>query len=290
MSGSIRGFAIASGGRARLSRSLSLVLLGVVVASALVAPVLSPYSPLKQSLGKRLQPPALLAGSIGSVDHALGTDQLGRDLLSRLLYGGRISLLVALFAVLISASAGTLLGLLAGYAGGVVDRVLMRLADIQLAFPFILLVVAIVAVLGPSAVNVVLALAISGWVAYAKLVRAQVLTLRELAYIESARSLGAGALRIMFRHLLPNALSPVIVLASFSVAQMIILESALSFLGLGVQPPTPTWGGMLADSRSYLATAWWLATLPGLVLMLTVLAINILGDWLRDVLDPTLAI
>ena len=192
--------------------------------------------------------------------------------------------------MLLSGTMGTLFGLVAGYAGGLADRVVMRVAEVQLAFPFILLVVSIVAVLGPSTGNVVLALGISGWVAYAKLVRAQVLTLRELAFVEAARAVGAGAGRIMFRQILPNTLSPVVVLASFSVAQMIILESALSFLGLGVQPPTPTWGGMLADSRGYLAIAWWLATFPGAVLMATVLAINILGDWLRDLLDPTMRI
>ncbi|MBI4607383.1 MAG: ABC transporter permease [Candidatus Rokubacteria bacterium] len=273
---------------ARPSRWVALAVLALMIAGAAAAPVLSPHPPLKQSLAQRLQAPMWIVG--GSPDHLMGTDQLGRDILSRILHGGRISLMVGLLAVLLSGSVGTFLGLIAGHMGGAVDRLLMRLAEIQLAFPFILLVVAIVSVLGASATNVVLALGISGWVTYAKLVRAQVLTLRELAYVEAARALGAAGRRIAFRHLLPNAVSPVIVLASFSVAQMIILESALSFLGLGVQPPTPTWGGMLADSRTYLATAWWLATFPGLVLMLTVLAINILGDWLRDILDPTMAI
>jgi peptide/nickel transport system permease protein len=292
MSGSTRVFAMADGSRSvrrgRASRWLSLAVLCLVILSSAFATLVAPESPTKQSLAQRLRPPAWTGQS--GAGHLIGTDQLGRDVLSRILYGGRLSLIVALLAVLLSASIGTFLGLVGGYAGGVLERVLMRLAEIQLAFPFILLVVTIVAVLGPSAVNVVLALGASGWVSYTRLVRAQVLTLRELAYVESARSLGASAPRILLRHLLPNVLSPVVVLASFSVAQMIILESALSFLGLGVQPPTPTWGGMLADARSYLEQAWWLAAFPGLALMLTVLAINILGDWLRDLLDPTLAI
>jgi len=263
-------------------------MLSLVILSSALAAIIAPESPTKQSLAQRLRPPAW--AELSGAGHLIGTDQLGRDVLSRILYGGRLSLIVALLAVLLSASIGTFLGLVGGYTGGVLERLLMRLAEIQLAFPFILLVVTIVAVLGPSALNVVLALGVSGWVSYTRLVRAHVLTLRELAYVESARSLGARAPRIVLRHLLPNVLSPVVVLASFSVAQMIILESALSFLGLGVQPPTPTWGGMLADARNYLDQAWWLATLPGLALMLTVLAINILGDWLRDLLDPTLAI
>ncbi len=292
MSGSTRVSAIGersgSRRRGRASRWLSLAILSLVILSSALAAIIAPESPTKQSLAQRLRPPAW-AGHSGA-GHLIGTDQLGRDVLSRILYGGRLSLIVALLAVLLSASIGTFLGLVGGYTGGVLERLLMRLAEIQLAFPFILLVVTIVAVLGPSALNVVLALGVSGWVSYTRLVRAHVLTLRELAYVESARSLGASAPRIVLRHLLPNVLSPVVVLASFSVAQMIILESALSFLGLGVQPPTPTWGGMLADARNYLDQAWWLAAFPGLALMLTVLAINILGDWLRDLLDPTLAI
>jgi len=292
MSGSTRVSAIAersgSRRRGRASRWLSLAILSLVILSSALAAIIAPESPTKQSLAQRLRPPAWAEHS--GAGHLIGTDQLGRDVLSRILYGGRLSLIVALLAVLLSASIGTFLGLVGGYTGGVLERLLMRLAEIQLAFPFILLVVTIVAVLGPSALNVVLALGVSGWVSYTRLVRAHVLTLRELAYVESARSLGASAPRIVLRHLLPNVLSPVVVLASFSVAQMIILESALSFLGLGVQPPTPTWGGMLADARNYLDQAWWLAAFPGLALMLTVLAINILGDWLRDLLDPTLAI
>jgi peptide/nickel transport system permease protein len=292
MSGSTRVSAIAersgSRRRGRASRWLSLAILSLVILSSALAAIIAPESPTKQSLAQRLRPPAW--AELGGAGHLIGTDQLGRDVLSRILYGGRLSLIVALLAVLLSASIGTFLGLVGGYTGGVLERLLMRLAEIQLAFPFILLVVTIVAVLGPSSLNVVLALGVSGWVSYTRLVRAHVLTLRELAYVESARSLGASAPRIVLRHLLPNVLSPVVVLASFSVAQMIILESALSFLGLGVQPPTPTWGGMLADARNYLDQAWWLAAFPGLALMLTVLAINILGDWLRDLLDPTLAI
>jgi len=199
-------------------------------------------------------------------------------------------LLVAALAVGLAGVIGVVLGVLGGFYGGWVDRVLARLADIQLAFPMTLLVITLVAVLGPSLTNLVVALGVGGWAAYFRMARAQVLSLRESEYVLAARSIGVPDLVIAFRHVLPNALSPLIVLASFSMAQVIILESALSFLGLGVQPPTPTWGGMLNDSRDYLALAWWLAAFPGAALMLTVLAINVVGDWLRDTLDPRLVV
>jgi peptide/nickel transport system permease protein len=262
-----------------------LILLGVA-ASAIFARQISPYDPLAQEITQRLKP-------IGWTDSAgrtylLGTDHLGRDILSRLIFGARISLIIGLSAVAIAGTIGTLIGLVSGYQGGRVDDFCMRLTDTMLAMPFILLALAVIAVLGPSLRNIIFVLGISSWVSYARVVRAEVLTLRTREFVAAAQALGSGARRIVFRHLLPNVLTPVIVIATLEVARMIILESALSFLGLGVQPPTPTWGGMLADGRAYLSTAWWLATFPGLSIMLTVLGINLLGDWLRDVLDPRL--
>ncbi|MDQ7859087.1 MAG: ABC transporter permease [Armatimonadota bacterium] len=268
--------------------ALATAFLALVVLAAVAAPVVSPHPPTRQQIARRLTPPAWMPG--GSPEHLLGADQLGRDIASRILFGARISLTVAALAVGIAAATGVSLGVVAGYYGAWADRVLTRLADIQLAFPLTLLVITLIAILGPGLVNVVAALGLGGWAAYFRMTRAQVLMVREMEYVMAARCLGVPDARIAWRHVLPNAISPLIVLASFSVAQVIILESALSFLGLGVQPPTPTWGGMLADSRDYLAIAWWLAASPGLALTLTVLAINLVGDWLRDRLDPRLVL
>jgi peptide/nickel transport system permease protein len=265
-----------------------LFILLIVIASALLAPYLAPHDPIAQDINNRLKPPVW--DPKGSREHLLGTDHLGRDILSRLVYGARISLIVGLSAVLISGTIGILIGLIAGYYGSWLDDIFMRLADIQLAFPFILLAIAVVAVLGPSLRNIIIVLGITGWVVYARVIRAEVLSVRELEFIEAIHALGGQNLRILFRHILPNVISPGIVIATLEVARMIILESALSFLGLGVQPPTPTWGGMLNDGRQYLYNAWWLATFPGLAIMLTVLGINLLGDWIRDTLDPRLEI
>ncbi len=262
-----------------------LVLLGVA-ASAVLAPILAPYDPTAQEITHRLKPPAWSAP--GARMNALGTDHLGRDILSRIIFGARISLIIGLSAVAVAGTLGTLIGLVAGYRGGRVDDLCMRLTDTMLAMPFILLALAVIAVLGPSLKNIIFVLGITSWVSYARVVRAEVLTLRTREFVAAAQALGGGGWRIVFRHLLPNVLTPVIVIATLEVARMIILESALSFLGLGIPPPTPTWGGMLADGRTYLSTAWWLATFPGLCIMLTVLGINLLGDWLRDVLDPRL--
>jgi len=236
----------------------------------------------------RLRPPKAVAPSLEK--YLLGGDQLGRDILSRIIYGARISLTVGVTAVLLSGSLGMLLGLLAGYYGGRTDEVIMRLADIQLAIPTILLAIALVGVLGPSLRNLILVLGITGWVIYARTIRGVVLSLREQQFVEAARALGSGDRRTLFRCILPNVWTPAIVVASQQVGFMIILESALSFLGLGVQPPTPTWGGMIADGRGYLATAWHVTTFPGLALMATVLAINFFGDGLRDILDPRLRV
>jgi peptide/nickel transport system permease protein len=263
-----------------------LIMVLCVIASGIFAPFFSPHDPILQDLEKRLLPPIGQAGS--DPHYLLGTDHLGRDILSRLIYGARISLVVSISAVAFSAVLGTIVGLLAGFYGGKVDSIFMRLADVQLAFPFILLAIAVIAVLGPNLENIIIVLGITGWVIYARVVRAEVLSLREKEYVTAVRALGGSNARIIFKHLFPNVIPPCIVIVSLEMARMIIMESALSFLGLGIQPPTPSWGGMLADGRVYLYTSWWLATFPGLVIMLVVLGINLLGNWLRDMLDPRL--
>jgi peptide/nickel transport system permease protein len=222
--------------------------------------------------------------------HPLGTDHLGRDLLARVIFGAQPALLVGFAAVMISGVLGMITGLLGGYFGGRVDDVLMRLADIQLAFPFILLAIAVIGVLGPSLPTIIVVIGVSSWVVYARVVRAAVLVLREREFVQAAQALGGGDGRILVRHILPNAFAPWLVVATLDMARVIVIESALSFLGLGVQPPTPTWGGMLADGRVYLTTAWWLATFPGFAILVTVLGINLFGDGLRDTLDPRLKV
>lgn len=262
-----------------------IMVLGVIF-SAIFAPLISPHDPILQDVEKRLLPPW---GQVGTdPNYLLGTDQLGRDIVSRLIYGARISIVVSVSAVVFSAFLGTIIGLFSGFYGGKIDSVFMRLADVQLAFPFILLAIAIIAVLGPNLQNIIIVMGITGWVIYARVVRAEVLSLREKEYVMAVRALGGSNGRIIFNHLLPNVVPPIIVIITLEMARMIIMEAALSFLGLGIQPPTPTWGGMLADGRVYLVTSWWLATFPGLVIMLVVLGINLLGNWLRDILDPRL--
>jgi peptide/nickel transport system permease protein len=256
--------------------------------AAVFAPKLAPWDPARQMLLKRLRPP--MWQERGLREHPLGTDHLGRDILSRILYGGRISLGVGLTAVTLSALLGVTLGLLAGFFGGRADAFIMRVVDVFLAIPYILLAMGVVFALGPSLFNVILVMAVTRWVQFARIVRADVLSIRERDFVAGARARGNRPLRVLLHHVLPNALTPIIVVATLELAFMIIYESALSFLGLGVQPPTPTWGWMLADGRNYLATAWWLATFPGLAIMLTVLAVNLLGDWLRDTLDPRLKV
>lgn len=265
---------------------LALGILAVVAVVAAFGPWLAPLDPARQSISSRLAAPLT---DVQGVTHWLGSDVLGRDVLSRLLYGARISLLVGLAAIAVGGVIGVVAGLLAGYFGGWVDDVMMRLADMQLAFPFILLAIMFLVVLGPGVGNLILVLGIGQWVTYARIVRAETLSLREKEFVEAARALGDGTASILFRTILPNIVAPLTVIASFNVASVILTEAALSFLGLGVPPSVPTWGSMLAESRdTLLANKWWLAVFPGLAIMLTVLSFNILGDWLRDVLDPRL--
>lgn len=265
----------------------SAVFILAVVVVAIAAPLVSPYDPVKQSLRERLKGPTWLPEE-GRQRHLLGTDQLGRDVLSRIIHGSRISLVVGFAAVVIGGLLGGALGLLSGYAGGWVDEIVMLVVDAQLAFPFILLAIGIIAVLGPSFGNLVIIVGLSGWVTYARLVRAQVLTIKEREYVLAIRGLGGSTWRILMHHIVPNTLAPFLVVTTLELARTILLESTLSFLGLGIQPPTPSWGGMLNEGRGYLDTAWWISAFPGLILMMTALVVSRVGDWLRDVLDPTL--
>lgn len=259
-----------------------------VVACAIFGPSLAPKDPNRQNITSRLQEPFEL-NRAGELEYVLGTDALGRDVLSRLIYGARVSLLVGLVAVVIGGSIGTSLGMIAGYFGGRLDDVIMRLADIQLAFPFILLAIMFLVALGQGLVNLVLILGIGQWVTYARIARGQTISQREKEYVEAAKALGSRSGSIIFKSILPNILAPLIVIASFNIASVILSEAALSFLGLGVPPDVPTWGGMLAQSRDQLlAGRYWLSIYPGVAIMLTVLSFNILGDWLRDFLDPHL--
>jgi peptide/nickel transport system permease protein len=263
---------------------LAAIVVSVVTLVAIFAPVLTAYDPTEINIVSRLKPPGW-RDSDGSL-HILGTDTLGRDVFARLVYGSRVSLVVGLSAVLLAGTLGVFLGLVAGYFGGFLDDIIMRIGDIQLAFPFILLAISILAVLGPGVDKLIIVLGISGWVTYGRLARSQVIYLREMEFVHAAKAIGAKQGRIMARHVLPNLWGVVIVIASFAVASTIIAEASLSFLGLGVPPDVPTWGGMLSDSREYLEITPWLVIFPGLAISLTVLSINVLGDWIRDFLDP----
>jgi peptide/nickel transport system permease protein len=268
---------------------LAVILLAVITLAAVIGPAVAPRDPNRQNIIARLKHP-LQADRKGHI-FILGTDGLGRDVLSRLLYGARVSLVVGLVAVIVGGAIGTLLGMLAGYFGGWTDDVIMRLADIQLALPFILLAIIFLLVLGPGVLNLILVLGIGQWVTYARIARGQTISQREKEYVEAAKALGQPTPSILFSEILPNILAPLIIIASFNVASVILAEAALSFLGLGVPPTVPSWGGMLAESRDQLLSGrWWLAFFPGVAIMLTVLSFNILGDWLRDVLDPRSAV
>ncbi|MCL5075504.1 MAG: ABC transporter permease [Chloroflexi bacterium] len=265
----------------------SLLILAVIIAIAVLAPLVAPHDPLEQDLAHRLLPPFWQEGAQRAF--LLGTDQLGRDILSRIIWGAQVSLLVGFAAVAVSGFLGLVAGTVSGYFGGWADQILMRLADGQLAIPFILLVIAVVSVVGPGIRNVIAVIGVTGWVVYARVIRSEVLSLREREFVLAARAAGASDRRILTVHVLPNVLGILAVVASIEVANVILLESALGFLGLGVQPPTASWGNMLGEGRDYLTTSWWLATWPGLALAITALSINVLGDFLRDALDPRLA-
>jgi peptide/nickel transport system permease protein len=262
----------------------ALVLLLLVLA-AIFAPQLAPYDPLQTSLTERLKPPVFAGGTEA---HLLGTDKLGRDVLSRIIFGARVSLSVSLLVILVTATIGTTLGILGGYLGGFTDSFLMRITDISLAFPGILIALLLAVILGPSFTTVVLSISLLGWAPYARLIRGEVLKLRTADFVLQARIMGCSPLRIMLTHIFPNIVNPLLILATLFLGGVILLESALSYLGAGVPPPIATWGSMVSDGRSLIDTAWWISFFPGLAIGLVVLSGNFLGDWLRDRLDPRL--
>jgi peptide/nickel transport system permease protein len=270
-------------GRLRWGLAAGGVLL-LIVAGAVFAPWVAPHDPLAVNIRHRLAAPAWMEG--GSPQHLLGTDQVGRDLLSRMIFGGRVSLVVGVAAVLLSSSIGVLLGLGAGYFGRRTDWAIMTLVNVMLTFPFVLLALAVIAVLGPSLGNMIIVLGVAGWPIYARVVRAETMAIREREFVLAGRALGMSHARIIFRQIVPNLVSAIVVIATLQVAQVIIAESFLSFLGLGIQPPTPAWGNMLGEGRVYMLNSWWIATFPGLAIFVTTLMINLMGNALRDWFDP----
>ena len=262
------------------------ILLALILTVSLGFPLFYPVDPLEQDLMARFTPPVWQTG--GSWAFPLGADNLGRDVLARLLYGSRVSLLVGFSAVAVAELAGIILGLISGYYGGKLDSLIMRIADVFMAYPFMLLTISVIAVLGNSIVNLILVLGLSDWVTYARTIRGSVLSLKKKEFVGASRAIGTPHRVIITRHILPNVISPLLVLGTLRVANIIIWESGLSFLGMGVPPPMPTWGRMLAEGRVYITDARWLVTLPGLAIMVTILSINLLGDGLRDALDPRL--
>jgi peptide/nickel transport system permease protein len=265
---------------------LPLLVVGLLVFCALFAPLLAPHSPIEGSLGKRLIPPLGMEGA--SVEHVLGTDRLGRDTLSRLIYGAQISLAVSLVGILLTGMVGAAIGLLAGFWGAWVDTICMRLVDISLSLPGILMAVLLSVVFKPSFQNVVIVVIFLLWPSYARLVRGETLSLKQQEFVALARVAGCSSLTIMCRHLLPNLAPSILVLATLQVGFVIVLEASLSFIGVGIPPPTPSWGVMVADGRGLIEQAWWISILPGLAILVTVISLNILGDWVRDRLDPKL--
>jgi ABC-type dipeptide/oligopeptide/nickel transport system permease subunit len=266
--------------------STAAFMVALFVAMAVFAPLLAPHDPTQPDLFRRLQPPAWMAG--GEWSYPLGCDQLGRDILSRIIWGARVSISVGVVVVLVATAFGALAGLAAGYLRGRTDAVISWIVDVLLGFPYLIFAIGLMAMTGPGLVNVVLALTYKEWVIPCRLVRGETLAARETEYVEAARAIGASRLYIMLAEVLPNILSPVLVVATVRIAQVIMLEASLSFLGLGIQPPTPSWGGMVADGRGFILDAWWVSTFPGLAILLLVLSINLASQGLRDALDPKL--
>jgi peptide/nickel transport system permease protein len=276
--------------RSRIVKNLTLILpatvFGLLILMAIFAPFLAPHDPLETAIMEKRMPPFFIDG--GSTKHLLGTDLLGRDVLSRLIYGARVSLSVSMAVIAITAFVGTAIGITAGYLGGKVDAALMRFTDICMSFPGLLLAMLLSVSLGPGFFTVVLALSILGWAGYARLIRGEALRLRSADFVAQARIIGSSSWRIMLRHIFPNVVNPLIVVVTLSVGMIILAESALSYLGIGIPPPTPSWGSMVADGRNFLDTAWWISLFPGLAIGLVVLSGNFLGDWIRDKMDPRL--
>jgi peptide/nickel transport system permease protein len=262
----------------------SLAGIAIFIAAAVFAPLLAPDNPYVGSLDDRLTPPAWVSG--GSLKHLLGADDLGRDILSRLLYGARVSLTVSALSILGAGVFGTAVGMLAGYFGGWTDRIAMRIVDLALSFPIIMLALLMAALFGPSLVNIILVLTLVLWSPYARMARSETARVRSLDYVDLARSGGVGHVTILLRHILPNIAAPLIVLATLQVGTVIVLEASMSFLGVGVPPPIPSWGSMVSDGRNFIASAWWVSLVPGLAILLVVMSVNLLGDALGDYLDP----
>lgn len=267
---------------------VGLTLFGLAVLAAIFAPLIAPHDPELADITLRLKPPVW--ATEGTATNLIGTDALGRDLLSRVIFGARISLSVCLLAVVLAALIGVTLGLIAGFYGGLVDNFVMRMVDIMFAFPFLLLAITWMAIFSPGQRNVIAILVLTGWATFCRMVRGQVLAGREREYVIAARVIGASNQRLIVRHILPNLIATITVVGTMMLAQFILAEAALSFLGLGVEPQTPTWGGLVNEGREYISTAWWIETFPGLAIVLTVSGIGLLGDWLRDVFDPRLRV
>jgi len=272
----------------RKTALIGLIIIIVVIATAFFAPQIAPHDPELVDLNNRLKPPFWMEG--GTTEYPLGTDSLGRDVFSRIIFGSQKSLLVSFSSTIIASIIGVTLGMIAGYYGGVIDSVISRLGDIQLAFPLILLSIAVIAVLGTGTLNLIIVFGIANWIVYARVARGSVMSIKEREFVEAAKSIGCKDSRILLLHIFPNIFASIIVIATLSLAGVIIAESSLSFLGLGVPPPKPTWGGMLSEGRQYIYDGWWVATFPGLAIMITVLGVNLFGDGLRDAYDPKLSV
>lgn len=263
---------------------IGVVLMSGLIAMAIAAPLIAPHDQTAQDLRSRLKPPAWVEK--GTREHLLGTDHLGRDILSRVIYGARVSLLVGTAVVLLAGTFGVIMGLLAGYRGGRTDSFIMRWIDTQVAFPGLLLALIILAVIGPSMITVIIVLALNGWMVYGRMTRSAVLSVRQTPYVEAAEVIGCSSGRVIFRHILPNLTSPLITLAILEFARIVLAEAALSFLGLGIQPPATSWGLDVATGKDYIFRAWWLVTMPGIAISITVLAVNLVASWMRLISDP----